>query len=159
MEPSLQDRYAPHSRCFGCGPENPKGLRIKSFVRGEEVVCELAVEPQHQAFEGFVAGGILAQAGVLGLNCGFKSALTAAEQTAVRQVTLTPSGDYCHAIVAVGHRPADLDGDGDVDATDVGALGGCMSGPDVEAAPGCDPADVDGDGDVDLADFSQLQPD
>ena len=62
MELSLQDRHAPHSRCFGCGPENSKGLRIKSFVRGEEVVCELAVEPQHQAFEGFVAGGIVGAA-------------------------------------------------------------------------------------------------
>ena len=26
---SLQDRYAPHSRCFGCGPANERGLRIE----------------------------------------------------------------------------------------------------------------------------------
>ena len=28
---SVQERYAPENRCFGCGPANPKGLRIRSF--------------------------------------------------------------------------------------------------------------------------------
>jgi hypothetical protein len=27
---SLQDRYAPRNQCFGCGPLNAQGLRIKS---------------------------------------------------------------------------------------------------------------------------------
>ena len=35
---SLQDTYAPTSICFGCGPANEKGLRIKSFVDGDTVV-------------------------------------------------------------------------------------------------------------------------
>jgi acyl-coenzyme A thioesterase PaaI-like protein len=55
---SLQDRYAPQNRCFGCGPANEKGLRIKSFVEGEEVVCEWRPEPHHLAFEGMLNGGI-----------------------------------------------------------------------------------------------------
>jgi len=62
MEPrageSLQDRYAPANRCFGCGPANEKGLRIKSFVDGAEVVAEWRPEPHHQAFEGMLNGGI-----------------------------------------------------------------------------------------------------
>ena len=29
---SLQGRYAPDSRCFGCGPANPDGLHIESKV-------------------------------------------------------------------------------------------------------------------------------
>ncbi|MDQ3744886.1 MAG: PaaI family thioesterase, partial [Acidobacteriota bacterium] len=39
---SLQERYAPRSACFGCGPANEKGLRIRSFpaAEGEEVVCD-----------------------------------------------------------------------------------------------------------------------
>jgi hypothetical protein len=108
---------------------------------------------------GFVAGGILLQAGALGLGCAFKSALSPAEQTAVKQITQIPAGDYPHAVVAVGHRPADLDGDGDVDAADLDSFGGCMAGPGVNVGPGCAPADADKDGDVDLADFSELQRD
>jgi acyl-coenzyme A thioesterase PaaI-like protein len=59
MEPSLQDRYAPNNRCFGCGPANDRGLRIKSYVQGDEVVAEFVPEPHHQAFEGMVNGGII----------------------------------------------------------------------------------------------------
>ena len=55
---SLQDTYAPQNRCFGCGPANEKGLRIKSFVAGEEVVAEWQPEPHHLAFEGVLNGGI-----------------------------------------------------------------------------------------------------
>jgi len=58
MPESLQDRFAPENHCFGCGPANPKGLRIKSFVRGDEVVCEWRPEPHHEAFEGMLNGGI-----------------------------------------------------------------------------------------------------
>ena len=57
--PSLQDRYAPANRCFGCGPANEKGLRIKSVVQGEEVVAEFTPEPHHLAFPGVVNGGII----------------------------------------------------------------------------------------------------
>jgi len=57
---SLQDRYAPQNRCFGCGPANEKGLRIKSFVAGsgDELVAEWRAEPHHQAFDGILNGGI-----------------------------------------------------------------------------------------------------
>jgi acyl-coenzyme A thioesterase PaaI-like protein len=57
---SLQDRYAPQNRCFGCGPANEKGLRIKSFVSdaGDKLVAEWRPEPHHQAFEGVLNGGI-----------------------------------------------------------------------------------------------------
>ncbi|NBX81827.1 PaaI family thioesterase, partial [bacterium] len=34
---SLQETYAPHNACFGCGPANSKGLRIRSFARDSEV--------------------------------------------------------------------------------------------------------------------------
>jgi acyl-coenzyme A thioesterase PaaI-like protein len=56
---SLQDRYAPRDRCFGCGPANERGLRIKSHVVGEEVVAEWTPEPHHEAFEGVVNGGVV----------------------------------------------------------------------------------------------------
>jgi len=58
-EQSLQDCYAPETRCFGCGPANPLGLRIKSFVRGGDVVCEWTPSPHHEAFAGVLNGGII----------------------------------------------------------------------------------------------------
>lgn len=59
MEHSLQDRYAPRGRCFGCGPANEKGLRIKSFERGDECVADFQPEPHHEAFAGMLNGGIV----------------------------------------------------------------------------------------------------
>jgi acyl-coenzyme A thioesterase PaaI-like protein len=58
QEPALQDRYAPKNACFGCGPANDKGLRIKSFVQGDEVVATWTPEPHHEAFPGMLNGGI-----------------------------------------------------------------------------------------------------
>ena len=56
---ALQDRYAPSNRCFGCGPANDKGLRIKSRVEGDEVVADFTPEPHHEAFTGVLNGGII----------------------------------------------------------------------------------------------------
>jgi len=58
MTTSLQDRFAPHNRCFGCGPSNERGLRLKSIPSGDEVVCEWTPERHHEAFEGMLNGGI-----------------------------------------------------------------------------------------------------
>lgn len=57
-EPSLQERYAPNGICFGCGPANAKGLRIRSFPAGEEIVATWRAEPHHEAFPGMLSGGI-----------------------------------------------------------------------------------------------------
>ena len=67
-EPALQDRFSPDGNCFGCGPKNAQGLRIKSFVEkrvvhggAEEtvVVARFVPEPHHQAFPGMMNGGII----------------------------------------------------------------------------------------------------
>ena len=55
---SLQETYAPNNRCFGCGPANEKGLRIRSFEAGDDLVCEWRPEPHHAAFDGILNGGI-----------------------------------------------------------------------------------------------------
>ena len=57
---SLQLRYAPEGRCFGCGPKNEDGLRIRSYDAGDgTVVTTWQPRPEHEAFDGFVNGGIL----------------------------------------------------------------------------------------------------
>lgn len=59
MEKCLQERYAPHNQCFGCGPANEKGLRIKSYPHGEEIVATWQAQPFHEAFPGILNGGII----------------------------------------------------------------------------------------------------
>jgi acyl-coenzyme A thioesterase PaaI-like protein len=58
-ESSLQDRFAPESRCFGCGPANPAGLRIGSHEDGDKLVAEWTPAPHHEAFDGVLNGGII----------------------------------------------------------------------------------------------------
>jgi acyl-coenzyme A thioesterase PaaI-like protein len=57
--PSLQERYAPQNACFGCGPQNPKGLRLKSYPAEDGVVATFRPEPHHEAFPGMLNGGII----------------------------------------------------------------------------------------------------
>lgn len=59
MEKSLQETYAPRNACFGCGPMNEKGLRIRSFAQGAEVMAVWAPQPHHEAFPGILNGGII----------------------------------------------------------------------------------------------------
>ena len=56
---SLQDQFAPDLICFGCGPANEEGLRIKSFVKGNKVVATFNPSPHHQAYSGMINGGII----------------------------------------------------------------------------------------------------
>lgn len=99
----LQDKYAAHSSCFGCGPSNPKGLRIRSLVQGEEVVADWKPEPHHEAFPGMLNGGII---GAL-LDC--HSNWTAAWHLMVKSGAETPpctvTADY--AIKLLRPTPTD----------------------------------------------------
>jgi len=56
---SLQDKYAPKNACFGCGPSNKRGLRIKTFVKGNETVAHWKPQRHHEAFPGVLNGGIV----------------------------------------------------------------------------------------------------
>lgn len=61
--PCLQERYAPDNACFGCGPANESGLRIRSFPTADdgdaEVVATWRPSKHHEAFEGMLNGGII----------------------------------------------------------------------------------------------------
>ena len=81
---ALQDRYAPNGICFGCGPRNEQGLRVKSVANGEEVVAIWHASKHHEAFEGALSGAI---AGTL-LDC--HSNWTAAYHLMRRAGTPTP---------------------------------------------------------------------
>jgi acyl-coenzyme A thioesterase PaaI-like protein len=72
----LQETFAPHNACFGCGPANDKGLRIKSVpVPGSDegkVVCRWTPEAHHEAFPGVLNGGIIGA--ILDCHCNWTAA-------------------------------------------------------------------------------------
>ncbi len=58
---ALQDHYPDDvAWCYGCGRLNPHGLRLRSFVEGDEVVCRFTPRPEHTSFRGFAYGGLIA---------------------------------------------------------------------------------------------------
>lgn len=89
---SLQDRYAPDTRCFGCGPANPNGLRIKSHVLGDEVVARFRAAPHHEAFAGAVSGGIVGT--LLDCHCNWTGAYTLMRERDASAPPCTVTAEY-----------------------------------------------------------------
>lgn len=59
-EPALQD-LLPGNHCFGCGPDNALGLRLKSYPADGGCVARFRPSPQHNAGpEVWLNGGIVA---------------------------------------------------------------------------------------------------
>src|SRR6185503_14959668 len=56
---AIQD-HLPDQPCWGCGPNNPHGLRIKSYWLGASTVCTWQPQPHYAGWPGIVNGGILA---------------------------------------------------------------------------------------------------
>lgn len=57
---SLQERFSPASVCFGCGPANALGLRIRSFEEGEAVVAHWRAALHHLKLIAALARAFLA---------------------------------------------------------------------------------------------------
>ncbi|CAN5169701.1 PaaI family thioesterase [soil metagenome] len=89
---SLQESYAPDSICFGCGPANAKGLRIRSFARGDEVVAEWRAEPHHEAFPGMLNGGIIGA--LLDCHCNWTAAWHLMTKRKADRPPVTVTADY-----------------------------------------------------------------
>lgn len=96
--PSLQEHYAPHNACFGCGPSNPKGLRIRSFATGEmidgaeKVVADWTPEPHHEAFPGVLNGGIIGS--LLDCHCNWAAAYHLMKKAGVSTPPCTVTAEY-----------------------------------------------------------------
>jgi acyl-coenzyme A thioesterase PaaI-like protein len=56
---SIQDRLFPDMRCFGCGPANERGLRLRSFPAEDGVTAEFLPWPEHDNGLGYLNGGII----------------------------------------------------------------------------------------------------
>jgi acyl-coenzyme A thioesterase PaaI-like protein len=90
--PSLQERYAPHNSCFGCGPANPQGLRIRSLAEGDLVVADWTPAEHHQAFPGVLNGGIIGA--LLDCHCNWTAAYHLMKAQGAESPPCTVTADY-----------------------------------------------------------------
>lgn len=100
---SIQEMYAPHNACFGCGPANEKGLRIRTFAKGDEFVATWSPQPHHEAFPGVLNGGIIGA--LLDCHCNWASAFHLMKQAGAESPPCTVTADY--AIVLKRPCPTD----------------------------------------------------
>jgi acyl-coenzyme A thioesterase PaaI-like protein len=91
-KPSLQEKYAPGNSCWGCGPANLEGLRIRSFVAGDAVVADWKPEPKYEAFPGVLNGGIIGT--LLDCHCNWTAAYHLMKQSGEDRVPCTVTADY-----------------------------------------------------------------
>ena len=132
---ALQDEFAPNNICFGCGPANEKGLRIKSFVKGSEVHADWMPEPHHEAFPGILNGGIIGS--LLDCHSNWTAAwhlmtrrgepkppCTVTAEYSVKLLRPTPSGQPVHLVARIAESTdkkavieAELSSGGEVCAT------------------------------------------
>ena len=88
----LQERYAPRSICFGCGPANPGGLHVRSFRAGDTLIATWQARPEHQAFPGVLNGGIVGA--LLDCHANWAAAVALMEAAGADHVPATVTADY-----------------------------------------------------------------
>lgn len=101
---SVQERFAPKNACFGCGPANEKGLKIRSFEDGEALVAEFVPQPHHEAFPGVLNGGIIGA--LLDCHCNWAAAMHLMRARGAEAPPCTVTADYAIAL----KRPCPTDG-------------------------------------------------
>jgi acyl-coenzyme A thioesterase PaaI-like protein len=89
---SLQERYAPQNACWGCGPANSEGLRIRSFPKGHEVVTEWKPQPKYEAFPGVLNGGIIGT--LLDCHCNWTAAYHLMKRAKTESAPCTVTAEY-----------------------------------------------------------------
>jgi acyl-coenzyme A thioesterase PaaI-like protein len=92
MTQSLQDHYAPRNACFGCGPANPDGLQIKSYVQGDEVIATWQPKRMHEAFPGVLNGGIIGA--LLDCHCNWTAAYHLMRSMGLEAPPCTVTAEY-----------------------------------------------------------------
>jgi acyl-coenzyme A thioesterase PaaI-like protein len=103
-EASLQERYSPQGSCFGCGPANERGLRVRSFVHGDEVRATWHAQTHHEAFPGMLNGGIIGS--LLDCHCNWTAAWTLMQRDGLEKPPCTVTADYAIKLL----RPTPTDG-------------------------------------------------
>ncbi|HSE26573.1 MAG TPA: PaaI family thioesterase [Pyrinomonadaceae bacterium] len=101
---SIQETFAPNLACFGCGPANPKGLHVRSFPDGDEVVAEWEPKQEYEAFPGVLNGGIIGT--LLDCHCNWAATWHLMKKTGSDKPPCTVTADYAITL----RRPTPSDG-------------------------------------------------
>ena len=89
---SLQEKYAPQNSCWGCGPANPEGLRIRSFPKDGEVIAEWKPQTKYEAFPGVLNGGIIGT--LLDCHCNWTAAYNLMKSAGEDHPPCTVTAEY-----------------------------------------------------------------
>lgn len=106
-EAAFQDQI-PGNHCYGCGPHNAQGLRIKSYWDGDEAVATFVPQPFHMAGPTHVLnGGIIGT--VIDCHC-ICTAFADAYRREGRAIGSVPQLWYATASMKVDYlRPTPID--------------------------------------------------
>lgn len=96
LKTSLQDQFGSSGICFGCGPANARGLRIKSFAVADdanaEIVADFTPEPYHAAFENVLNGGIIGT--LLDCHSNWTASFHLMKKNAMTEAPCTVTADF-----------------------------------------------------------------
>lgn len=111
VRPAAFQDEIPDNHCYGCGPINAHGLKIKShWVGGDESVCRFQPEPHHCAGPSkYVNGGIIAT--VIDCHC-ICTAFAYAYKTADREAGEGGAPTFATGTLSIKYlRPTPIDGE------------------------------------------------
>ena len=100
---SLQQYYAPQSICYGCGPANPDGLHIASFVEGDQVIAHWQPQSHHHAFPNVLNGGVIGT--LLDCHCNWAAAYYLMRNQNLNEPPCTVTAEYSIKLL----RPTPMD--------------------------------------------------
>ena len=104
--PCLQEEFSPASGCFGCGPANALGLRIRSFERADgSLTAAWRPAAHHTAFPGVLNGGIVGT--LLDCHCNWAATMHLMRRDALPHPPCTVTASY--AIKLLRPTPAEAE--------------------------------------------------
>ncbi len=91
-EKSLQETYAAHSTCYGCGPSNPDGLKVRTMVDGDKTKAVWTPQLKYEAFPNVLNGGIIGS--LLDCHCNWTAAWHLMKKAGVDHPPCTVTAKY-----------------------------------------------------------------
>jgi uncharacterized protein (TIGR00369 family) len=100
------------TRCFGCGPDNPIGLKLRFRPEGGMVVCDFNLSDLYAGYPGFMHGGVifsvLDEAMGWAVYCLCSGTLAITAKAEVRFLRPAPTGENLRVTAEVVDRTRKL---------------------------------------------------